>query len=64
MTEFGNYGRYYDNFYRALRSGGELLVKPEETVDVLRIVEAAQESQNQKRRISLKQAIRKESSEI
>ena len=53
VTEAGNYGRYYDNFYHALRSGGELLVKAEEAVDVLRIVEAAQKSQNQKKRISL-----------
>lgn len=54
VTEFGNYGRYYDNIYQAMTCGADLLVKPEEAVDVLRIVEAAQESQNQKRRISLK----------
>lgn len=54
VTELGNYGGYYDNFYQAMACGAELLVKPEETVDVLRIVEAAQDSQNQKRRISLK----------
>ena len=64
VTEAGNYGRYYDNFYHALRSGRELLVKPEEAVDVLRIVEAAQESQDQKQRIRLKSGIRKESSEV
>ncbi len=52
-TEIGNYGGYYDNIYQAMRYGAELLVKPEEAVDVLRIVEAAQESQKQKRRISL-----------
>ena len=60
VTEAGNYGRYYDNFYHALRSGRELLVKPEEAVDVLRIVEAAQESQDQKQRIRLKSVTRKE----
>ncbi len=54
VTEIGNYGGYYDNIYQAMTCGAELLVKPEETVDVLRIVEAAQASQNQKRRISLK----------
>ncbi len=53
-TEVGNYGGYYDNIYQAMRHGAGLLVKPEEAVDVLRIVEAAQESQKQKRRISLK----------
>ena len=59
-----HYGRYYDNFYHALRSGGELLVKPEEAVDVLRIVEAAQESQDQKQRIRLKSVIRKEALKV
>lgn len=54
VTEFGNYGRYYDNIYQAMTCGADLLVKPEEALDVLRIVEAAQESQNQKQRISLK----------
>lgn len=54
VTEFGNYGRYYDNIYQAMTCGADLLVKPEEAIDVLRIVEAAQESQNQKQRISLK----------
>lgn len=53
-TEIGNYGRYYDNIYQAMTCGAELIVKPEETVQVLQIVETAQESQNQKRRISLK----------
>lgn len=41
--------------------GADLLVKPEEAVDVLRIVEAAQESQDQKQRIRLKSGIKKES---
>lgn len=53
VTELGNYGGYYDNIYQAMRHGAGLLVKPEEAADVLRIVEAAQESQKQKRRIGL-----------
>ena len=53
VTELGNYGGYYDNFYQALCCGAELLVKPEEAVDVLRILEAAQSSQDLKRRIGL-----------
>lgn len=64
VTEFGNYGRYYDNIYQVMTCGADLLVKPEEAVDVLRIVEAAQESQDQKQRIRLKSGIRKESSEV
>lgn len=53
QTEFGNYGTYYENIYQALMYGEELLVKPEETVDVLRIVEAAQSSYEEKRRVSM-----------
>ena len=52
-TEQGNYGKYYDNLYHAFKNGSELLVKPEEAVDVLRIVEAAQISSIEKRRIRL-----------
>lgn len=52
-TEQGNYGKYYDNLYHAVKNGSELLVKPEEAVDVLRIVEAAQISSIEKRRIRL-----------
>lgn len=52
-TEIGNYGKYYDNIYQTIKYGADLLVKPEEAVDVLRIVEAAQDSNNQKKRIKL-----------
>lgn len=50
-TEVGNYSGFYDNLYRAIRREAPLLVKPEEAVAVLRILEAAQESAQQKRRI-------------
>lgn len=53
-TEDGNYGQYYDNIYQAVMHGKELFVKPDEVVDVLRIVEAAQKSYEEKRRIRLK----------
>lgn len=49
----GNYGKYYDNLYDAIRHGKELLVKPEEAIDVLRIIEAAQQSSVLKRRICM-----------
>ncbi len=52
-TEQGNYGKYYDNLYHAVKHGSELLVKPEEAVDVLRIIEAAQNSSIEKRRIRM-----------
>ena len=37
----GNYQSYYDNIYQAIREGGELIVKPEQSLDVIRIIEAA-----------------------
>lgn len=43
-TVVSNYGRYYDNIYKVLTEGSDLLVKPEETVDVLKIMEAAMKS--------------------
>lgn len=51
-TEVGNYGNYYDNIFHVLAGEDELLVKPEETVHVLRIIEAAIESNKEKRRIT------------
>lgn len=54
-TEVGNYGKYYDNIYDALTCQSELLVKPEEAVWVLRIIEAAIASNEQKRRIRLEE---------
>lgn len=52
-TEIGNYGRYYDGLYETLRHGAPPLVKPEEAVAVLRILEAAQQSSREKRRVPL-----------
>lgn len=52
-TLVGNYGKYYENIYAALMQGAELLVKPEQAVDVLRIIEAAERSHADKRRVSL-----------
>lgn len=52
-TVLSGYGAYYDNIYRALTEGAPLLVPPAETADVLRIIEAAKESNAEKRRIAL-----------
>lgn len=49
----GNYGKYYDNLYDVIRNGKELLVKPKEAIEVLRIIEAAQQSSALKRRICI-----------
>ena len=52
-TVVSSYAGYYENLYRAITRGDPLLVPPEETVEVLRIIEAAQMSNAKKRRIAL-----------
>lgn len=49
----GNYGLFYDNVYRAITTGDELLVKPEESRDCLRILEACLLSNKEQRTIRL-----------
>ena len=43
-TVIGNYGKYYDNIYKALTEKAPLMVNPFDTVAVLKIIEAAMES--------------------
>lgn len=52
-TVAGNYNIFYSNLYNAIRNGAELLVKPEETVEVLKILEACLLSNREKRTIFL-----------
>ena len=52
-TETGDYGGYYDALYQTLRHGAPPLVGPGEAAAVLRILEAAQESSREKRRVPL-----------
>jgi scyllo-inositol 2-dehydrogenase (NADP+) len=49
----GNYNIFYDNVFDAIRNGAELLVKPEEAVEVLKILEACVKSNREKRTILL-----------
>ena len=49
----GNYGLFYDNVYAAITTGAELLVKPEESRDCLRILEACLLSNQEQRTIHL-----------
>lgn len=51
----GNYALYYENLYAALTGAGELAVKPEQTVEVLKLMEAALISHEEKRRVSMKE---------
>ncbi|HSH20855.1 MAG TPA: Gfo/Idh/MocA family oxidoreductase [Draconibacterium sp.] len=49
----GNYNLFYDNVYDAIRKGADLNVKPEEAVQVLKILEACLESNQKKKTIYL-----------
>jgi len=50
----GDYSIFYKNVQNAIRNGAELLVKPEDTVEVLKILEACQKSNQDKKTIFLK----------
>ncbi len=47
----GSYNIFYNNVYDAIRNGKELFVQPEETLEVLKIMEACVESNREKRTI-------------
>jgi scyllo-inositol 2-dehydrogenase (NADP+) len=52
-TLAGNYPAFYQNIYEAIREGAALAVKPEESLLGLRIIEAAIQSNQEKRTIPL-----------
>jgi predicted dehydrogenase len=49
----GNYMAYYDNIYAHLRQGAELTVKAEEARNVIRIIEAAYDSAEKGKTVSI-----------
>ena len=49
----GNYNLFYNNVYDAIRNGAELFVKPEEALEVLKILEACVVSNREKRTVIL-----------
>ena len=49
----GNYNLFYNNVFTAIRNGTELFVKPEDAVEVLKILEACLESNQKKKTIYL-----------
>lgn len=49
----GNYLNYYDNIYNVIRNGEELIVKPEQSIDLMRIVEAVVESNRTGSKVNL-----------
>ncbi|HEX3073609.1 MAG TPA: Gfo/Idh/MocA family oxidoreductase [Ignavibacteriales bacterium] len=52
-TERGDYREYYDNIYDAIRNNKKLLVKPEEALDVIRIIEKCRQSAAERKWIDL-----------
>lgn len=49
-TTVGNYGEFYSNVYDTIVNNRKLVVKPEQAVDVLKIIEAAIKSNKSKQR--------------
>ncbi len=49
----GNYCAFYDNIYDHIVHGKELVVKPEEALNVIRIIDAAQKSNAQQKTITI-----------
>ena len=52
-SQAGNYMAFFDNVYSAITSGAETIVKPEDALLNIRIIEAARTSQKEKRIILL-----------
>lgn len=53
VSEIGDYRKYYENIYAAISGRAELAVTAEQARDVIRIIESAQRSHLEKRRIEL-----------
>jgi scyllo-inositol 2-dehydrogenase (NADP+) len=49
----GNYMAYYDNIYEAVRKGKDLLVRPQQAINVIKIIEAAFESNETRREVEM-----------
>lgn len=49
----GDYRLFYDNIYSCIREKAELMVKPEEAAEVIRIIEIARQSNEEGREIKL-----------
>jgi scyllo-inositol 2-dehydrogenase (NADP+) len=52
-TLHGNYLGFYDNVYQAIVHGGELTVKPEQARNVIRLIEACIQSDQEKRSVKV-----------
>ena len=52
-TLAGNYSLFYDNIFDSITHGKELAVKPDEALNVIRIIKAAQKSSSQQKTITI-----------
>jgi scyllo-inositol 2-dehydrogenase (NADP+) len=52
-TKPGNYGAFYDNVFEHLSQGKELAVKAEEALNVIRIIDVAKKSNQERRTVPL-----------
>ncbi len=52
-TIVGSYQEFFENVYQSIVNGADLLIKPEEALNVIRIIEIARQSFNEKRTILL-----------
>ncbi len=52
----GNYGDYYDDVYRSIREGAPLTVTAEQGLNIIRIIEAAYESNREKKVVAIKKS--------
>ena len=57
-SEQGDYRKFYENVYQVISGNEELLVKPEEARDVIKIIELAVQSNSEKRRIKFEQKVK------
>ncbi len=56
-SEQGDYRKIYENVHQVISGNEELLVKPEEARDVIRVIELALQSNSEKRRVKFGQVL-------
>jgi hypothetical protein len=52
-TDLGNYLAYYDNILAVIREGKDLIVKPEQSRDGIRLIELCEESNKLRKAIKV-----------
>ncbi|MHC2992135.1 oxidoreductase, partial [Pontibacter sp. HJ8] len=52
QSETGDYRGFYENVYKAIRGEEELVVKPEQARNTIRVIELAMQSSKEKRTLS------------